>query len=76
MMILTHLLLQTITILTRNDRTAEVVAFSCRQMKLLKAFVWLLRRNFFKRSCEFFLYLKSFCKKRLFNLGFTHKQFN
>ena len=24
--------------------------------------------NFFKRSCEFFLYLKSFYKKRLLNL--------
>ena len=33
MMILTHLLLPTITILARNDRTAAVVAFSCRQMK-------------------------------------------
>ena len=39
MMILTHLLLQPITILTRSDRTAAVVAFSCRQIKLLKAFV-------------------------------------
>ena len=50
-------------ILARNARTAAVVAFSCRQIKLLKAFVSLLRGNFFKRSCEFFLYLKSFCKK-------------
>ena len=36
---LTHLLLPTITILTPNDRTAVVVAFSCRQIKLLKEFV-------------------------------------
>ena len=43
--------------------------FLCRQIKLLKAFVQLLRGNFFKRSCEFFLYLKPFYKKRkLLNL--------
>ena len=24
----------------------------------------LSQRNYFKRSCDFFLYLKSFCKKR------------
>ena len=35
----THLLLPTITILAHNDRTAVVVAFSCRQIKLFKAFV-------------------------------------
>ena len=58
--LLTHLLLPTITILARNDRTAAVVASSCRQIKLLKAFVYLLRGNFFQRSCEF-LYLKLFC---------------
>ena len=40
------------------------VAFSCRQIKLLKAFVSLFRGNFFKRSCAFFLYLKPFCKKK------------
>ena len=33
------LLLPTIIILARNDRTAAVVAFSCRRIKLLKAFV-------------------------------------
>ena len=32
-------LVLTITILARNDRAAAVVAFSCRQIKLLKAFV-------------------------------------
>ena len=46
-----------------GNQTAAVVAFSCRQIKLLKAFVQLLRENFFKRSCEFFLYLKSYWKK-------------
>ena len=51
------------TILARNDRKAGAVAFSCRQTKLLQVFVSLLQGNFFKRSCEFFLYLKSFCKK-------------
>ena len=46
-----------ITILGRNDRTAATVAFSCRQIKLLKAFVKLyLRGNFLKRSCEFSFY--------------------
>ena len=68
MTILNSILLPTITILARNDRAAAAVAFSCRQLKLLKAFVYLLRGNFFKRSCEFFLYLKSFYKKRLLNL--------
>ena len=58
----------TITILARNNRTAAAVSFSCRQTRLLKAFVQLLRESFFKRSCELFLYLKSFCKKRLLNL--------
>ena len=47
--------------LARNDRTAA--AFSWRQIKLSKAFVSLLLGNFFKRSCEFFVYLKPFCKK-------------
>ena len=32
--------------------------------KTLKAFVQLLRGNFFKRSSDFLLYLKSFCKKK------------
>ena len=36
---LTQILLPTITILARNDRAAAAVAFSCRQLKLLKAFV-------------------------------------
>jgi len=49
--------------LARYDRTVAVVAFSRRHIKLLKAFVYLLRENFFKRICELFLYLKSFCKK-------------
>ena len=49
------------TILARNDRKAGAVAFFF--SKLLKVFVSLLQGNFFKRSCEFFLYLKSFCKK-------------
>ena len=35
----THLMLPTITILPRNDRTAAAVAFSCRQIKFLKALV-------------------------------------
>ena len=40
MMIFNHLLLPaTITILAGNDQTAAVVAFSCRQIKRLKAFV-------------------------------------
>ena len=26
--------------------------------------------SFFERSCEFFLYLKSFCKKRIIKFGF------
>ena len=50
-------------ILARQERTAAVVAISCRQIKLLKAFVQLLRGNFCKKSCEIFLYLKSFRKK-------------
>ena len=54
-MTLTHLLLPTITILARNDRTSAIVAFSFQQIKLLKAFVQLLQGNW---SCEFFLYLK------------------
>ena len=58
----------TITILVRNNRTAAVVAFSFRQTKLLKPFVQLVRGNFFKRICEFFFCLKSFCKKTLLNL--------
>ena len=64
-MIFTYLLLPTITILARDDRTTAVVAFSWRQIKLLRAFVHdqFLRESFFKRSSEFFLYLKSFCKK-------------
>ena len=33
------------------------------QTPFLKAFFKLLRRNFFKRSCEIFLYLKPFHKK-------------
>ena len=49
--------------LARSDRTA--VAFSCRLIKLLKAFVELFRGNFFKRSCEFSLYLKPFSKKAI-----------
>ena len=36
---LTQILLPTITILAGNDRAAAAVAFSCRQLKLLKAFV-------------------------------------
>ena len=35
----THLMLPTITILPRNDRTAAAVDFSCRQIKFLKALV-------------------------------------
>ena len=58
----------TITILIRNNRTAAAVAFSFRQTKLLKPFVQLVRGNFFKRICEFFFCLKSFCKKTLLNL--------
>ena len=58
----------TITILVRNNRTAAAVAFSFRQTKLLKPFVQLVRGNFFKRICEFFFCLKSFCKKTLLNL--------
>ena len=65
-----------ITILARDDRTAAAVAFSCRQINLLKAFVYPLRGNFFKRSCEFFLYLKPFCKKRLLHRVLIYEQVN
>ena len=44
------------------------VVFSCRQTKLLKEFVWLLRGNFFKKSCKFF--------KSSFNLIFEPCQLN
>ena len=42
-----------------NDRSA--VTFSRRQIKLLKAFVLLLRGNSSK-SCDIVRYLKPFCK--------------
>ena len=42
-------------------KPVAAVGVSCRQIKLLKAFVELLRGNFFKKSCEFFLYAKPFC---------------
>ena len=44
--------------LARNDCSTAVVAFSCLQIKLLKAFVYLLWGKFLKGSCEFFLLLK------------------
>ena len=50
-----------------TERAANV-AFSYRQIKLLKAFVKLLPETFFKKSYEFFLYLKSFYNKRSLNL--------
>ena len=40
------------------------VAFSCQQIKLLKEFVKLSQRNLLQKSCEFFPYLKPFCKKK------------
>ena len=54
---------QRLQFLRANDRTA--VAFSCRQIKLLKAFVYLLWGDFFKRGCELSFYLKPLCKKIL-----------
>ena len=54
---------QRLQFLRANDRT--VVAFSCRQIKLLKAFVYLLWGDFFKRGCELSFYLKPLCKKIL-----------
>ena len=68
-MIFNSFTVATITLLAHNDRKAAVVAFSCRQIKLFE-------RIFFS-SCEeisskgvvkFYLYLKSFCKKRLLHL--------
>ena len=77
MMIFNSILLPAITILARNDQTAAAVAFSCGQIKLLKAFVQLLRGNFFERSCEFFLHLKSFCKKVIkFSFKLIYEQVN
>ena len=77
MMIFNSIVLPKIAILQRNDRTAAAVAFSCLQIKLLKAFVQLLRGNFFKRSCEFFLRLKSFCKKVIkFSFKLIYEQVN
>ena len=38
MMIFNSFTVVKITILARNDRTTSAVAFSCRQIKLLKAF--------------------------------------
>ena len=64
MMILTHLMLPTITILARSDRTAAAVAFSCQQIKVWKAFVQLLQGNFFKRSCDLF------CNKKIIKFSF------
>ena len=54
---------QRLQFLRANDRTA--VTFSCRQTKLLKAFVYLLWGDFFKRGCELSFYLKPLCKKIL-----------
>ena len=53
------------TIFARNDQTYNGCGrrFVLSTNKTLKTFVKLLRGSFFKRSCEFFLYLKSFSKK-------------
>ena len=67
---LSHLLLPKITIFARNDQTYNGCGrrFVLSTNKTLKTFVKLLRGSFFKRSCEIFLYLKSFSKKILLNL--------
>ena len=41
------------------------VAFSGRQIRLLKVFVWLFLGNLVKKTCDFSLYLKPFCKKTI-----------
>ena len=62
-MIFNSLLLPTIAILARDDRTAAVVAFFLATNKTFEGVCLALAGSVFKRSCEFFLYLKSFCKK-------------
>ena len=55
--------------LAHNDRTAAVVAFSCRQIKLLEPiFFGSCKEISSKGVVKFYLYLKSFCKKRSLNL--------
>ena len=52
-----------------NDRTAVAVTFSCRQIRL-EGICLALRENFFKRGCEFFLYLLNHSLKKIINFSF------
>ena len=62
-----------ITILARNDRTCGRRVFLPTN-ETSEGICLVFRGNVFKRSCEFSLYLKPFCKKSIkFSLKLTYE---
>ena len=58
MILLIHLLLPTITVLARNDRTAAVVGFPCQQIKLFEGICLALAGNFLQKELRILFVFK------------------